>query len=63
MEPELPSQVFPILFDDMKGGYLSTILGKVSNVRTSCFGLVLMLFAAGSSLVYILSISKLSITI
>jgi hypothetical protein len=29
MEPELPSQVLLILFDDMEGGYLGTILGKV----------------------------------
>jgi hypothetical protein len=35
MEPELSSQVFPILFDDMEGGYLSAILGKVRNDSTS----------------------------
>jgi hypothetical protein len=29
MEPELPSQVLLILFDDMEGGYFGTILGKV----------------------------------
>jgi len=31
MEFKLPSQVLPILFDDMEGGYLGTILGKIGN--------------------------------
>jgi hypothetical protein len=35
MELELPSQVLPILLDDMEGGYLGTILGKVGNGCTS----------------------------
>jgi len=35
MKPELASQVFSILFKNMKSSYLSLVLGKIRNGRTS----------------------------
>ena len=41
VEPELVSQVPPILFQDMEGSDLALTLGKIGNSRTSSFSCII----------------------